>query len=1127
MLLDNNRPKSSQSKPSSASFSKLVDFEQIAENIDDIEEIDISAANRQASLTSKSDRHSKDGKRNRFGLRAKATLLAIAIGTLPVFTVGAIAYYFTSSQSNRSEIQAQETIAVGQAEQVSSFMKERHDDLEFIANLSILSVPKLRETSTLDEKRAVLDAFIKSSGIYKSIRVFDLQGDPVVQSSGRQFTGNYSQGRPYFTEVIQTGKTLIRQPGMSKSDGEIVVEMFTPIFEAGTGKIIYVARMSFAPIHLDKLLRDRYADVPPEAEGSEQQFHIIDNNFKVFVAREGSQVLGEDMMAAIPVLKEMSSLKKTNSRVGFDTSDSDQQVITYVPIKSLDRIQKDLNWGILLHQDSKVVFATSNQLQQTLAIGTVVSALLVAVLAAWLANRATRPIQIAASAVEKIGEGELSVRIPERLLSSDEIGMLGSNINNMAAQIQQRTLISSLALRMRESTDLFAALDTLVREARQMLEADRVVIYRFKSDRSGVLAHEAVLSGLPSALREAVTDPCISPELLEAYRQGRVVVNDNVSERGYHPAHKQLLQRLQVKANLVAPIVQQGQLFGLLVAHHCTRTHVWQPNEIELIKELAVQTGYAIEQILFVEQKAKVAEIKERLSEIALKMGKTLTLQEILNTAVEEVRLALKADRAIVYNFDADWKGTIAAESVDNRWPKSLGAQIHDPCFADRYVEKYRNGRVQATSNIYDANLTECHLKQLEPFAVKANLVAPILRNKELIGLLIVHQCDAPREWDENEIELLRQLAVQLGYTVEQATVVEQIEKARLEARSEADARAEAQKQEKELLQKRALELLMEVDPVSKGDLTVRAKVTEDEIGTVADSYNATIRNLRQIVEQVQSATQAVSQTTADSEPKVKSMATEAVRQVEAIAAALAQIETMSKSSQGVAARAKTATEQVQIASQVVQAGDAAMNRTVSSIATMQSTVSDAAKKVKQLGESSQKISKVVKLIRNIAAQTNMLALNASIEAARAGEEGQGFAVVAEQVRALAQRSASATTEIGQIIEEIQAQTNEVVLAMETGTEQVNTGSHQVEEARQQLAQIAGVSAQVNKLVQEIARAATTQTQVSSAVGQTIKDVAEIASNTQTQSGSVADSFSNLLAVAKELQISVAQFKVS
>jgi twitching motility protein PilJ len=360
----------------------------------------------------------------------------------------------------------------------------------------------------------------------------------------------------------------------------------------------------------------------------------------------------------------------------------------------------------------------------------------------------------------------------------------------------------------------------------------------------------------------------------------------------------------------------------------------------------------------------------------------------------------------------------------------------------------------------------------------------------------------------------------------EQQIETDRIEQARQEARQEADARAAEQRQQKEFLQRRALELLMEVDPVSKGDLTIRASVTSDEIGTIADSYNAIIRNLRQIVSQVQDASQSVAETTQENEVAVKQVATEATQQATVILDALTQIQAMAESSQGVSVKARQAEAQVQQANEVLQAGDKAMNRTVEGISTIRETVSETAKKVKRLGDASQKISKVVSLISGFASQTNLLALNAAIEAARAGEEGRGFSVVAEEVRILAQQSAAATAEIEQLVEEIQLQTNEVVIAMESGTEQVVLGTQLVEESRQKLNQISTVSAQVSQLIQEIAQAAAAQTQTSTTVSHTMQEVAGISTHTSKQSEEVAQSFSQLLDVAKALQVSVAQFKL-
>ena len=509
------------------------------------------------------------------------------------------------------------------------------------------------------------------------------------------------------------------------------------------------------------------------------------------------------------------------------------------------------------------------------------------------------------------------------------------------------------------------------------------------------------------------------------------------------------------------------------------------------------------------------AERSQLLQEIAYSISQVDTVQEVWQTAVESSKDVLKCDRVIYHHFQSDWEGKIVAEAVTAGFPQALGTQI-EPCLTEADIEAYLLGKAKAIANIYQEDLSECYLQMLEPWAVVACLIAPVVTGNRLTGLLIAHQCSEARAWQMDEISLLNQIAQQVGTSVEKIELLKQQQQAQ-----------EQERAARENLQRRALELLMEVDPVSQGDLTVRVKVKEDEIGTIGDSYNATIESLRKLVSQVKTAALQVSSTTSEKDLSIKELSTGASAQTTEINAALERIQGIADSIQAVAHNAKAAEAAMLKASQTVRAGDEAMNQTVVGFQEIRDTVAATAKKVKRLGESSQKISKVVNVISSFADQTNLLALNASIEAAHAGEEGRGFAVVADEVRSLARQSAEATAEIEALVAEIQSETNEVVTAMEAGTEQVVAGTKLVDKTRSSLNQIGDVSQEINQLVREIAAATVEQSEDSEVVSQTMLQVAAISNKTATEAGEVSASFQDLLTVAQELQNSVAKFKVN
>jgi twitching motility protein PilJ len=288
----------------------------------------------------------------------------------------------------------------------------------------------------------------------------------------------------------------------------------------------------------------------------------------------------------------------------------------------------------------------------------------------------------------------------------------------------------------------------------------------------------------------------------------------------------------------------------------------------------------------------------------------------------------------------------------------------------------YQEGRVRAIDNIYQAELTECHIKTLERFEVKANLVAPILKDNQLLGLLIAHHCAETRALATVGDRFIHQLATQIGFAIDQANLLEQVEK----SRRKAEAISQQQRHQKEALQDQLLKLLNDVEEAARGNLTVRAEVTAGEIGTVADFFNSIIENLGQLVTQVKKTAVQVNVSVSENAGAVRHLADAALNQAEEITYTLDSVEADGGFIQEVADSAQQAAAVARTASSTAQAGGAAMNRTVQSILNLRETVAETANKVKRLGESSQQISKVVSLIHQIALQTNVLAINASIE---------------------------------------------------------------------------------------------------------------------------------------------------
>lgn len=343
----------------------------------------------------------------------------------------------------------------------------------------------------------------------------------------------------------------------------------------------------------------------------------------------------------------------------------------------------------------------------------------------------------------------------------------------------------------------------------------------------------------------------------------------------------------------------------------------------------------------------------------------------------------------------------------------------------------------------------------------------------------------------------------------------------------EAKRKAAISEQENKQNQEAILRLLNEMGDLAEGDLTVRARVTEDITGAIADSINYAIDELRSLVVGVNKATEQVARASQEARGTSEHLLQASEKQSREIEETSSAVLQMADSINQVTA---SAAESAKVAQQSLQAADkgaVAVQNSIAGMNEIRGQIQETAKRIKRLGESSQEISEIVELISDITEQTNILALNAAIQAASAGEAGRGFTVVAEEVQRLAERSGEATKQIGAIVKTIQTDTHDAVAAMEQSTQGVVEGAKLSDAAGQALSEIERVTRSLADLIDTISRATQAQAEAAGKVATNMRDIQDITNQTTDGTKRTAASVGQLTELAAELKGSVAGFKLA
>jgi twitching motility protein PilJ len=328
-------------------------------------------------------------------------------------------------------------------------------------------------------------------------------------------------------------------------------------------------------------------------------------------------------------------------------------------------------------------------------------------------------------------------------------------------------------------------------------------------------------------------------------------------------------------------------------------------------------------------------------------------------------------------------------------------------------------------------------------------------------------------------------------------------------------------------LQRSINDFLALMQKVECGDLTLRAKPTSDAFGNVGAAFNSMLDNFNQVLERASKAANEASTSAYDILAAAEQMAAGATQQDHEITNTSSAVEQLTVSMKQVSTNAEASSDAARRALEAAQQGNRAVRDSLDGMQRIRAAVQATGKKVKSLGDRSLEISEIINVINDITEQTNLLALNATIEAARAGEAGKGFAVVADEVRKLAEHSRSATKDIAALIKAIQSETNDAVVVMEEGTREVEIGAGLADQAGKALEAISAVVHQSAELVEEITLASKQQVRGTEGVAHAMQIISGITRQTSDGARKTAHTVETMVKIAEQLNEALSQFRIA